>query len=127
MASPRSASTSPTGPAGISALGLLLLLAWLAGAVLLTRLLWPQWQENAELSHGFAAPLLFVILLAEARSADRTHLPGNRAVTHAVGEGRRARAQGWLARLLSLAACASLLVAGLYAAAFGWAWWAGRR
>lgn len=50
-------------PAGVLAVGLLLL-----GLVLgFCRLLWPQWRENPDLSHGFFAPIIFFLLLGESR------------------------------------------------------------
>ena len=47
----------------IGALGLVLL-----GLVAsFTGLLWPQWRDNPDLAHGFAAPLVFLLLITESR------------------------------------------------------------
>ena len=89
-------------PARIS-LGLLALAA--AG---LSLLLWPQWRNNPDLSHGLFAPVVALILFAEARRAGPfRYLPASRGLT------------------VGLAACLAagvfaVAIGGLYAAALGW-------
>ena len=68
---------------------LILLLGLVAGYCLL---LWPEWKQNPDLSHGFFAPLIFVLLLGESRRAGAQHwLPSspwsNVAVAGAVTAG----------------------------------------
>lgn len=70
-------------------------------------LLWPLWRGDPDLSHGFAVPILFVILAAESRlGGDPRFLPRNH-VTAAAGAA--ALALGFL--------CAGS--AGLYGSALG--------
>jgi len=52
-------------PRGIQALGAVLLLMTAAFCVLL----WPEWSQNPDLSHGFFAPVVFLLLLWESRRA----------------------------------------------------------
>ena len=74
----------------------------------LTLLLWPHWRQNPDLSHGLFMPVIFLLLLHEARAHGTPRfLPG--------GRGTRLAFSGLLAGgLLSLGA------AGLYAAAVDW-------
>lgn len=50
-------------PRGLPALGAMLLLLVAAFCVLL----WPEWRGNPDLSHGFFAPVVFLLLLWESR------------------------------------------------------------
>ncbi len=108
-----SASARLSAPAPASALRSLpwlarfnlLLLA--AATASLTALLWPHWRENPDLSHGFFVPVIFLVLLHEARSGTPRYLPSS-LLTHGVA--------GSLLVLGLLSLCAS----GLYAAAVGW-------
>jgi exosortase len=84
----------------------ILLLLGLAGGYCV--ILWPEWKENADLSHGFFAPVVFLILLRESR---------------------RQGPQRWLpaGRWLSLARSSALVLgfvlfagAGLLAASVAW-------
>src|SRR6478735_1534216 len=36
-------------------------------AAVLSAMLWPEWRQNPDLSHGFVAPFVFVLLLWESR------------------------------------------------------------
>jgi exosortase len=85
--------------AGLALLGLL--------TVALTVVLWPHWRENAELSHAFLMPVVFVFLLQEARRGPARFLPGGAGAAIAAGA-------------LLLLALAALAVSGLYATAVGW-------
>ena len=50
--------------------------------VALSMFLWPHWQENPDLSHGFFMPLLFLLLLHESRNhGARRFLPPHPAKT----------------------------------------------
>jgi exosortase len=84
----------------------LLLLA--LGTAALAWLLWPEWRHNPDLSHGLFMPLVFLLLLHEARRH---------------GTARFVRA-GPLATtafaLLLVAGLLALSAAGLYAAAVDW-------
>ena len=71
-------------------------------------MLWPEWRQNPDLSHGFLAPLVFVILLRESRRQGTTRwLPATRWVSLARN--------GTLCLGFSLFA-----VAGLLAASVAW-------
>jgi len=77
--------------------------------VALTLVLWPQWSRNPDLSHGYFMPVLFLLLLHEARSR---------------GAPRYLPAREWRGALLGAALAGALLclaAAGLYAATIGWA------
>jgi exosortase len=83
-------------------------LALLGAAVLaLTLYLWPEWQQNPDLSHGFFMPLIFLLLLHESRSGTPRFLPAHPLTTTAFA-------------LLLLGSLAALVAAGLYAAAVDW-------
>lgn len=87
--------------------GWLVLLALAAGVAALSVTLWPQWRHNPDLSHGMFMPLLFLLLLHEARSGPPRYLQegaGNRLAFTALLVG------GLLA----------LGMAGLYAASVDW-------
>lgn len=81
----------------------------LGGMVLaFTALLWPEWQQNPDLSHGFFAPIIFGLLLWESR---RTGTPRWLPASHGI------------TALTLLAALAGLLIfamAGLLAASLSW-------
>jgi exosortase len=86
-----------------SSLGLLALAV--AG---LSVLLWPQWRGNPDLSHGLFAPVVALILFAEARRAGPfRYLTPSRGLNAAL-------AACLVAALLAVGA------GGLYAAALGW-------
>jgi exosortase len=70
--------------------------------------LWPDWLHNPDLSHGLFMPVVFVILLREARTTARPRWLGASAAT-----------DGAVVALLSLGLLA-LFAAGLYAAALDW-------
>lgn len=75
--------------------------------IALILLLWPHWRDNPDLSHGFAAPLVFLLLLHEARSGSPRYLATGR---------RHAAAQAVLLTVGILA----LGAGGLYAASLEW-------
>lgn len=78
-----------------------------AATVALCTRLWPEWRQNPDLSHGLFMPIVFLVLLNEARGGTARWLqPGRRSIA-AFG----ALAGGGL---LALAA------AGLYAASVDW-------
>ena len=82
------------------------LLALLAGGF--SALLWPQWLHNPDLSHGLFMPVIFLLLLHEARTGGTPrYLPGT-TFTRTV-----------LAAVLTLGLLL-LAVGGLYAAALEW-------
>lgn len=82
-----------------------LLLALLAGA--LSAILVPRWLHDPELAHGLFMPVLFVVLLGEARQRGvQRYLPAAPALAAAA--------------VLALGALACLGLAGLYAAALEW-------
>ncbi len=81
----------------------------LAGfAVALSFQLWPEWRHNPDLSHGMFMPLVFLLLLNEARSA---HSP--RWLTPCD-------ASAFAVSVLVLGGLLALCAAGLYAAALDW-------
>ncbi|HWA85828.1 MAG TPA: exosortase/archaeosortase family protein [Opitutus sp.] len=73
----------------------------------LVALLWPHWRSDPDLSHGFLALPLFLVLLYDSRSGTQRFLPPGRARTTLLG---------CLLAFGLLAVCAS----GLYAAALDW-------
>ena len=77
-----------------------------AAAALSVRL-WPQWRHNPDLSHGLFMPIVFLLLLNEARSGTPRYL-------RADGPGRFGFAVLLTTGLLALVA------AGLYAASVDW-------
>lgn len=79
-----------------------------AFVVALSVRLWPDWLHNPDLSHGLFMPLVFVLLLREARTASTPHWLVPRGATHAA-----------FAALL-LAGLLALCAAGLYAASLDW-------
>jgi exosortase len=96
---PTRAGLSWPAKIGLSALAL--------GIVLMSALLWPEWRHNPDLSHGLFMPVIFLLLLHEARSAGPFHYLG----------GRIAIAVTTI--LISLGLI-TLITAGLYAAAVDW-------
>jgi len=71
-------------------------------------LLWPQWKDNPDLSHGFFAPVIFVLLLWESRRQGVPRwVPAARWPVAAVG-------------LSILAAVALFSLAGIFAATLAW-------
>ncbi len=72
-------------------------------------LLWPEWQQNPDLSHGFFAPVIFLLLVWESRrSGTLRWLPANR----------------YLPELTLVFACGAGFVlfglAGIFAASLAW-------
>jgi len=78
--------------------GLLLALCWL---------LWPHWRTNADLSHGFFMPVIFLLLWREARAGTLRIGPMG-LLTSPAAAG------------LMFAAILSFAAAGLYALSLGW-------
>lgn len=83
------------------------LLALAAAIGGLSLLLWPDWRHNPDLSHGFFMPVVFVLLIHEARQGPPRFQRSGGAATLAFA-------------LLLAGALAALVVAGLYAAALDW-------
>ena len=83
-------------------------LAGLALAVIgISIRLWPQWRHNPDLSHGLFMPVVFLVLLHEARTGTPRYLRSD-------GSNRLGFATLLIGGLLSLVA------AGLYAASVDW-------
>lgn len=91
----------------ISAPGKVALLIVAAACVGLSIRLWPQWRHNPDLSHGLFMPIVFLVLLHEARSGPQRFLAFNAANAFSL-------IGCVLAGLLALA------TAGLYAASVDW-------
>ena len=86
-------------------LNLVLLAALL---VALSMFLWPHWNENPDLSHGFFMPLLFLLLLHESRSHGTLRFLPPHPIKTAL-------------TLLTIAAGLFIMgAAGLYAVTVGW-------
>lgn len=85
-----------------------LLAALAASAAGYTALLWPEWRQNPDLSHGFFAPLVFVFLIWESRRSGP-----ERWLT--VGAAPRV-----LLGTMMLLSVAWLGLAGLFSASLGW-------
>lgn len=103
-----------SGAASTSALNRPPVAVLLAGLALLAAIaahclhLWPEWGRNPDLSHGYFAPLIFLLLLWESRKQ---------------GPWRWLPARAWVTVLLTLsllAGLALLILAGLFAASVGW-------
>jgi exosortase len=71
-------------------------------------MLWPEWRQNPDLSHGFFSPLIFVLLVWESRRLGplRWIQPGSAAGVIQVG--------------LAVVAVVAFGFAGLFAASVGW-------
>ncbi len=69
--------------------------------------LWPEWQENPDLSHGMFMPAVFLYLLYEARAGSARYLPLGGAVRTVFA-------------VLMAGGLGALALAGLYAAAVDW-------
>ncbi len=85
-----------------------MLVALLMGTALVCLFLWPEWRRNPDLSHGFFAPLIFLLLIRESRQQ---------------GPWRWVPARAWNAPLLGALLGAALLgfaLAGLFAATLAW-------
>ncbi len=76
-------------------------------ALALSYLLWPHWRQNPDLSHGYFMPVIFLLLLAEARRGTARYVPAFPGQTVAVLG-------------LLLAGLAALAAGGLYAATLSW-------
>ncbi len=98
------ASAPPQSPTPVVRLSMALLCAL---TIALCGLLWPHWRHNPDLSHGFFIPVVFLLLLREARTGTPRFLLGTRVETLA------------LAGLLFVGLLA-LGAGGLYAASLGW-------
>ena len=83
----------------------LVLLAGLTAA--LSAVLWPHWQRNPDLSHGWFMPVIFLYLLAESRRGPARYLRAGAVTT------------GVQAALLA-AGLLALTASGLYAVSLGW-------
>ncbi len=70
--------------------------------------LWPEWRQNPDLSHGFFAPLIFVLLLWESRRLGPLRWL------------RPTRATRLIQAALLLGAVLVFAFAGLFAASVGW-------
>lgn len=62
---PMSRTSSAPAPLARSAIGVIAVLLGLVACFIVR--LWPEWRQNADLSHGFFAPLVFLLLLWESR------------------------------------------------------------
>jgi exosortase len=101
-------ATFSTAFAGLGRLEQANLIALAAGVLSLTARLWPEWQRNPDLSHGFFMPIIFAVLLWDARSQGPHRY---------LRAGPLVNAAFFLAMLGGLGA---LVAAGLYAAAVDW-------
>lgn len=100
-AGPALARSLTIGERTIIGLAAILLVAWSGH-------LWPQWLHNPDLSHGLFTPLVFAILVHEARTrGTRRYLRPTKRVVAAVCA-------------LGIAGLTFLFGAGLYAAALEW-------
>ncbi len=85
-------------------------------------LLWPHWQQNPDLSHGYFMPVIFLLLLRESRSGSLRFHGADRSSR--IDHLKQAQRGEWVA-LTSLLACLALgllalAAGGLYAASLGW-------
>jgi exosortase len=109
---PANASTRPLSSfrsvaAHLPVVAKLNLLICAAIVVALTAVLFPHWRDNADLSHGYLTPLLFLLLLHEARGGSQRFLSSSLLTRTAP-------------TLLMLSSIAAFVVSGLYAAAVYW-------
>lgn len=82
--------------------------ALLAGVAAYCLQLWPEWRQNPDLSHGFFAPFIFLLLLRESRKQ---------------GPWRWLPARPWVTAALTGMIGAGVLIfamAGLFAATLAW-------
>lgn len=93
--------------AGLGWLARTSLAALALGIVLMSALLWPEWRHNPDLSHGLFMPVIFLLLMREARSAGPLRYLGGRAATVVT-------------IVLASSGFVALATAGLYAAAVDW-------
>jgi exosortase len=101
---PSAASAAPA-PSRLGWMNLGLLATLGAGLIVL---LWPQWLHNPDLSHGLFMPVIFVLLVHEARTAGPfRYLPATPRISWFI----------FLALLLGLLA---LVAGGMYAMALEW-------
>lgn len=72
-------------------------------------LLWPEWRRNPDLSHGFFAPVIFLLLVGESRrTGTRRWMPADRNMPE-------------LAFIFSIVAgCVGFGLAGIFAASLAW-------
>ncbi|GAB5562028.1 MAG: hypothetical protein SynsKO_36750 [Synoicihabitans sp.] len=91
------------GLSGYLSIGLLgaLLIAWVVT-------IFPEWQSNPDLSHGFFTPLLFLLLIRESRNRGPQRYLPNRP------------APWWLCGVVVAVSALVLIVASLFAAAMNW-------
>ena len=94
-------------------------------AVALCLLLWPHWQQNPDLSHGYFMPVIFLLLLRESRHGTGRFLATDRSSR--IDQPAQSRSGGsveWVtltAQLgLLLLGLLALAAGGLYAASLGW-------
>ncbi|WP_438483508.1 exosortase/archaeosortase family protein [Oleiharenicola lentus] len=106
---PATTSTSTSATKVRLAPSTLVIGATLLGFVVgFTILLWPEWQQNPDLSHGFFAPLIFALLVWESRKNGTPRwLPENAAI-------------GALATFSLVTGVALFGMAGLLAASVAW-------
>lgn len=97
----------PIALARVTPLGRIALLLLGAAIAALSVRLWPEWRRNPDLSHGLVMPIVFVLLLREARQGTPRYLRGGPL-----------RAASFLALLAG--ALLALVAAGMYAAAVDW-------
>jgi len=84
-------------------------LALATGLIVATTIyLWPQWRHNPDLSHGWFTPLIFVLLIHEARTRGSQRFLRPSGVTSCV------------VAMLLLAGLILLAAGGLYMAALEW-------
>lgn len=104
MSAAPAVSATPPPPAAAH----LAVAAVLCCTITLCAVLWPHWTGNPDLSHGMAAPFVFIYLIHEARTR---------------GTRRHPRPGPWLtvsAAALGLGALVFGVTGGLYAAGMGW-------
>lgn len=101
-----STAAAPGDSVSAHAMGIAGLLLALVAAY--SVLLWPEWRQNPDLAHSFAAPIVFLLLVREGRRQ---------------GPWRWLPAQPWgtvLQAVCALGALLLLALAGLFAATLAW-------
>ncbi len=102
------AAVTPAAPLNeVSRLAQLALVLIGAAVVALSVRLWPDWRSNPDLSHGMFMPLIFGLLVHEARQRPIRFLANGPGIGAGVA-------------LLLVLTLAALLAAGLYAASVDW-------